>query len=329
MNTRLLIIAGLFVAISTGDMMASPEAMLTLRLVDDEGLPLTNMTARIGFFEGKQNVGTTDTNGMFSSRGRAISGQATFSVNEDGFYYGHGVYRFPKAGQPWSDFVKDDKWLPWDPVVTMVVKKIVDPIPMYARRVETTIPATNTSFGYDLMVGDWVKPSGKGTVNDLVFQLNGYWMDYRNNDSTLSITFSNPSDGLIPVEYELLYGRPAGSALFMPRHAPEQGYISEYRWRKARNQAVGDAQDESVNDLKEGRGYIFRVRSVTNDEGVVTNAFYGKISEEFNYGGAGINGGYLVFTYYLNPTPNDRNMEFDPKQNLFTDLKVGEQVQEP
>ncbi len=28
----------------------------------------------------------------------------------------------------------------------------------------------------------------------------------------------------------------------------------------------------------------------------------------------------MQMKYYLNPTPNDRNMEFDPSQNLFTNL---------
>ena len=37
----------------------------------------------------------------------------------------------------------------------------------------------------------------------------------------------------------------------------------------------------------------------------------------------------LRFTYYLNPTPNDRNMEFDPKRNLFQNLKSTEQVNMP
>jgi hypothetical protein len=37
----------------------------------------------------------------------------------------------------------------------------------------------------------------------------------------------------------------------------------------------------------------------------------------------------VLFTYYLNPTPNDRNMEFDPKQNLFKDLKPMEEVKDP
>jgi hypothetical protein len=31
----------------------------------------------------------------------------------------------------------------------------------------------------------------------------------------------------------------------------------------------------------------------------------------------------ISFTYYLNPTPNDRNMEFDPSRNLFGRLALG------
>ena len=36
-----------------------------------------------------------------------------------------------------------------------------------------------------------------------------------------------------------------------------------------------------------------------------------------------------MFTYYLNPTPNDRNMEFDPTRNLLTGLKEAEKVSVP
>jgi len=51
----------------------------------------------------------------------------------------------------------------------------------------------------------------------------------------------------------------------------------------------------------------------------VTNALYGQIHGH-------ING---CFGYDLNPTPNDRNVEFDPKRNLFKDLRPSEQVREP
>jgi len=37
----------------------------------------------------------------------------------------------------------------------------------------------------------------------------------------------------------------------------------------------------------------------------------------------------MGFDYYLNPTPNDRNVEFDPKRNLMKNLKPLEEVTEP
>lgn len=37
----------------------------------------------------------------------------------------------------------------------------------------------------------------------------------------------------------------------------------------------------------------------------------------------------VLFTYYLNPTPNDRNLEFDPKRNLLQGLKATERVESP
>ena len=41
-----------------------------------------------------------------------------------------------------------------------------------------------------------------------------------------------------------------------------------------------------------------------------------------------ISGTPLHLLYYLNPTPNDRNMEFDPKRNL-ADVTPFEEVYEP
>ena len=37
----------------------------------------------------------------------------------------------------------------------------------------------------------------------------------------------------------------------------------------------------------------------------------------------------MHFRYYLNPTPKDRNIEFDPKQNLIHNLQSFEQVRQP
>ena len=49
------------------------------------------------------------------------------------------------------------------------------------------------------------------------------------------------------------------------------------------------------------------VSTVLDANGNVKSALYGKIYGDF-----------MKFTYYLNPTPNSRNMEFDPKNNLLS-----------
>ena len=66
------------------------------------------------------------------------------------------------------------------------------------------------------------------------------------------------------------------------------------------------------------RNYFFRVRTVLDENGKVKSALYGKIYGDF-----------MHFSYYLNPTPNDRNVEFDPKQNLLKKLTPLEAVTEP
>ena len=68
----------------------------------------------------------------------------------------------------------------------------------------------------------------------------------------------------------------------------------------------------------EYRNYYFRVRTKLDENGNVVSARYGKIYGDF-----------MQFSYYFNPTPNDRNVEFDPKQNLMTNLKPDEGVNEP
>jgi hypothetical protein len=64
--------------------------------------------------------------------------------------------------------------------------------------------------------------------------------------------------------------------------------------------------------------YYFRVRTALDHQGNVVSAHYGKIYGDF-----------MQFRYYFNPTPNDRNVEFDTKQNLVGGIESFEQVREP
>jgi hypothetical protein len=81
---------------------------------------------------------------------------------------------------------------------------------------------------------------------------------------------------------------------------------------------------EEVEALK----YYFRVRTVVQ-EGQIVSALYGKLSQGFFIGATNPTNTNVRTCYYLNPTPLDRNMEFDLKQNLFKNLKPGEQPRRP
>jgi hypothetical protein len=64
---------------------------------------------------------------------------------------------------------------------------------------------------------------------------------------------------------------------------------------------------------------------VLDEGGKVKSALYGKVMGPILCGAQG----YVQFTYYLNPNPNDRNMEFDPTKNLFKNLPMMQQVKAP
>jgi hypothetical protein len=77
-------------------------------------------------------------------------------------------------------------------------------------------------------------------------------------------------------------------------------------------------------------GYFIRVRTQLDEQGNVKSALYGKIPGNFRfYAGTKAPRAGMGFDYYLNPTPNDRNVEFDPKQNLLKGIKSFERVREP
>ena len=239
-------------------------------------------------------------------------GQTSYEITSfSGYYNAGGSYHFTN--------VIGDKLQPWNPTVEVVVKPILNPIAMYAENINIDIPATNTPVGFDLEAGDWVAPYGKGTASDFVFQITEKVPFVRGNqpyDVTNTLSFSNKGDGIQSV----LVPQNAGSALRLPRYAPETGYQPTLGQELSLvgNKRLSGADGEDQN-------YFFRVRTILDEQGNVKSTLYGKIAGPISCGAQG----YIQFTYYLNPTPNDRNMEFDPKKNLFQNLTSDQQVNAP
>jgi hypothetical protein len=269
---------------------------------------LPAVKAGVGFFTNSQPAsidGITDTNGLFiASQAVESSGGGYsfgFSAEKDGYYTTR------------SGLELDAKYDPvkWNPTVTLILKKIGKPVAMYAKRVEKGPPVFNEPVGYDLMVGDWVGPYGKGITADVIFFGKLDQKSRNDFDYKLTVSFPKPDDGI--QEFGVSDGE-KGSGLRSPHEAPTNGYAIEVFKTMSHHPGLGAKDD--MNDPN--RNYFFRVRTAKDNEGNIVSAHYGKIYGDF-----------MQFSYYLNPTPNDRNIEFDPKQNLLGGLQSFEQVTTP
>jgi len=301
----------------------SPTATINFRVRDDDEKPVEGATIVASTFHhwepaegfGKDASatfkGTTNADGIVTIVGTSIRGDFSYAVVPlPGFYRGGGgEYKFAN--------VVDATWQPSSPTVDVRVKRIVAPIAMYARKVgqppnRLRIPEADRPIGYDLIVGDWVSPYGLGVSSDFVFVVNRSLAGNKVFNGTLTTTFSNRGDGI------QLVGSPEPVSEFRsPRYAPESGYEPKLVNRIGRAAPDKPIRESGTPDLV----YLFRVRTSLDENGHVTTALYGKIYGDFRFDIINGNPAYLLFDYYLNPTPNDRNMEFDPKQNLFSNLK--------
>jgi hypothetical protein len=95
----------------------------------------------------------------------------------------------------------------------------------------------------------------------------------------------------------------------MPYQAPASGYQSEYTWEKTPGITLASAPADF--------GFFIKTRVKLDEKGNEISAHYAKFITDLEIDIRG----RIKFTSYFNPTPNDTNLEFDLKKNLFKDLK--------
>lgn len=289
----------------------APEWKATIKVVDETAQPLSGATVTIGYYvpppAGEsiavaRKTGQTDTEGVFSASERSRSYDLTFKAQKEGYYPSSQIY---ELGHP-SQYNASR----WSPKLTLTLKKIGQPIPMYAKRVNTHVPVMNKPLGFDLMAGDWVAPNGRGKDTDILFTASMNERAKDDFDYKLVVSFPNPGDGIQPF---LVSEVEKASALRSPQIAAEEGYKNE--WIKTQSHRPGQP---STLPLDEKLNFFFRVRTLLDEKGNVKRTQYGKIYGDF-----------MNFRYYLNPNQNSRNIEFDPKQNLLKGSRGSQIVEAP
>ena len=188
--------------------------------------------------------------------------------------------------------------------IIVVLKKITKPIAMQARKVELIFPRLEEYYPFDCDVGDWVKPYGAGITPHIYIYHLGHFKDMFTGTSILKIKTVDKNTGLQRAGFD---GFSKYQSIYL---APTNNYTNliEFITQETKTEVIKNTR------LNGNQYLIFKVQNSTNS----TMYNYGKIYPEIRYGKFRKSGKYEVhFMYYYNPTPDDRNLEFDPKQNLI------------
>jgi hypothetical protein len=279
------------------------EWKVTLKVVTETGQPVTGAKARVYYLMTNEIAGLTDSNGVFVASHHDGSENLGFQAEKRGHYPFRIMHHMGRNYKPEK----------WNPVQTVVLKRIIKPIPMYAKSVNLGMPIFDKPAGFDLTIGDWVGPYGKGINSDIIFTTHREKRAENDSDYQLTVSFPKTGDGIQEFTTPSYYLHDRGSELLSSEEAPSNGYQPE--WIQTKTRRPGKPMESNWDEY---RNYYFRVRTKVDDRGNIVSAHYGKIYGDF-----------MQFKYYLNPTINDRNVEFDPEQNLMKNLKFNEGVEAP
>ncbi len=291
-------------AIAQDLVMPAVPITVEARVRDPEGRPVEGATVHLSLpryrlgDKNQQTDAKTDKEGVATVSGIAQQ-DYMLSAEKPGYYPTQGPHRDindEKSLQQYSVGVQK---------IEMELRPIRNPVMGISRDVDRRLlPKTDgSSMGFDLEVGDWVAPYGKGKVSDFIFVVEGHFKSLNDYDQSLTLSFSNQGDGIMPFRHP----KQLGSALKWPYEAPLSGYESRRVWRK-----TFDGKKRSTNVDNSGEiNYLFRVRTELDEKGNVRRAMYGVISNEVVIGGNNEIGRNVSFTYALNPDWT-RNLEFDP-----------------
>lgn len=317
MNSRkFLSIATLLVA-CTG----CASERLYVNVVDAEGRPVPNATVNVDFTsshivlgEGKDHhyEAKTDTNGNAVVKFNCNTSDFAWCVEADGYYRsdlhdenfdGEDVIIPPGIGYViLHEHEKKGKATIW---------RKINPQPMYSYRLSEAygnavnkVPVKNGRYGFDLRLGSWLPPIGRGEVADFYYVRN--------------IGEEPMEDGSVSwLEFDVgggaYFGKQTGSKVFPSTHGANTNAV--FRSRLPFMFVKKDSADKRLDwrDIAAGDEYmVLRTRVKLDPDGKVIEANYSKILGPFRFGYA-IESPCVVFNHRV----NDPNLESDSRRNVL------------
>jgi hypothetical protein len=226
---------------------------------------------------------------------------------------------------------------PWNANIKAILKSIKNPIPMLARKdLRIRTPEFDIPYGFDLEMGESLPPIGNCNIYDQTLTLTGSRISAEDLtkeriDFRVEIQCHNPGDGFVEFIVEDTSEFSKGSQLASAHEAPENGYVPSITRTMATDAEGGLGGATNARHADARKCYYFRTRTNRNAKGKIVSANYGKLYgpleirpslARYGHDVSKGEGGFFIQYLYFNPTPNDRNVEFDTKRNLVTDGNV-------
>ena len=291
------------------DHLSGGAARVTICVVDEEGNPVAE--AKVGGhfqnwvkpdYVGDIYSQHTDGDGRTVVTGRAY-GYMRVHASKPGHYRSEIRLQYPDTP---TTLHRPMSWPDWVATNTVVLKRILNPVPMYVRQIREIKPTHSEWWGYDMLVGDWTPPLGDGETRDIevrydleVFTTNRVGVA-REFDANIFFRFPGSGNGI----QQVLQDTTSGSSYRMLYEAPLDGYVSQVAFR--RTILLGRLQTNANRD----QCHYFRVRTKKDADGNILHALYGKMPGDLTE----------AWVYWLNPD-GTRNVEFDPDRNLFPPVR--------
>jgi hypothetical protein len=270
------------------------------------------------------DLSPTNAEGKTSTSFGAITSPEALGIHKAGYYS-------TRLSLDWRRPDSRDLKIPYTTELHAMLKPIKNPIPMHAssnlgsKKIHVEIPRLDQAYGFDLKRCEPLPPLGKGEVADFHFKVTGFYRTRHDYDCRIEISFLNPGDGLVefytPLRWNMSEPNYLGSELQSDYEAPSEGYQST----TTRADRLGP-DTPFVQGFQDRRNFYFRCRTKKDASGKIISAHYGKIYGDIKFlagdPAMGCVGQFNWTSSYFNPTPNDRNVEFDTKRNLNPDFEV-------
>ena len=311
---RLVIVAVLAVAATSAFALRKDPAYLDARrygamarmqihIVDDLGrnVPDAEINVFMGMNfrpKGYYLKGMTDANGIYVAEGKTCGDEIVVEVAKRGHYSSIKKLCFAKMGAEHD--VRDGKWLPFDEVENITLRRIAKPIKLIAFDRLIDVAKTNAWLGFDMEKMDFVEPIGTGSTVD--FEIKVEWDGlpaWESKSCSAEIRFFGDGTG-------------GCYAKNVPESAFPYTYVAQpdavYAERTVRIvDRNGDPHTTKIQFATDS-ALVTRTRCVIDEYSKIKVANYGCI-RRFEIGPSRRGVALLRLTYVFNPTPNDTNLE--------------------